>query len=129
MAGEINVTISQESVQQIIDAKVREAVASALGRDPAALVGKIVTMALDEKSRHSYSNQTIFAEALNKMIREEALKGVQDWIEENRSLMRKIIGDRIRSKKGFAQMLADNMTSALAKSVHYDIKVRLDGED
>ncbi len=128
MANEISVTISQDSVQQIIDAKVREAVAGALGRNPGELVSRIVQMALDEK-RDSYSRQTIFAEALNKMIREEALKGIADWIESNRATMRKIIGDKIRSKRGFAQALADNMTDALAKSVQYDIKVRLDRED
>lgn len=129
MANEISVTISQDSVQQIIDAKVREAVAGALGRNPGELVSRIVQMALDEKSRDSYGRQTIFVEALNKMIREEALKGIADWIESNREAMRKIIGDKIRSKRGFAQALADNMTDALAKSVRYDIKVRLDGDD
>jgi hypothetical protein len=129
MAGEINVSISQESVQQIIDAKVREAVAGALGRDPKYLIDNIVRMALEEKSRDSYGRQTIFAEAVSKMIREEALRGIQEWIEENRPLMRKVIHERIRARKGFAQKLADNMTDALAKSVAYNIKVVLDGEE
>jgi hypothetical protein len=130
MAGEINVSISQESVQQIIDAKVREAVAGALGRDPKYLIDNIVRMALEEKSRDSYGGrQTIFAEAVSKMIREEALRGIQEWIEENRPLMRKVIHERIRARKGFAQKLADNMTDALAKSVAYNIKVVLDGEE
>ncbi|MEN6532211.1 MAG: hypothetical protein ABFD89_01015 [Bryobacteraceae bacterium] len=130
MADDIQVTISQDSVKQIIEAKVQAAVADALRPHGNQLVDEIVKKALNAKStaeEYRYANQapTVFAHMVTEMIREETKLALQEWVKENRAQVSKRIRESMRRNMGWANQLADQLLESMATANKYEFQVQV----
>lgn len=118
-----------DAAEQIVGVKVREAITKSLGKDPAALVQAVVTVALEEQS-HGYPRQTMFMGAVNGMIREVAQEEVKAFLEEVRPRVRAAIVAKLRhSPEEFAERVAEQMVNALGTSFYTSFHLKAEGED
>ncbi|KKM86859.1 hypothetical protein LCGC14_1274850 [marine sediment metagenome] len=119
---DVNIQIPKGALQGIVDAHIRTAVMEALGSDPAALVAKVVDAAMAEKpDRYSRDGSTLFKQEVSKAIREMATEVFKEWLDDQRSVIRKRIHDRLTKKiKGrtFADQLVDSLTDHMSVSVY-----------
>lgn len=124
MAEQINVSISQESVKQIIDAQVQAAVVGALSSKGDQLIESLVKTVLMRK-RDSYSNtKTILEETIEAVIVEEVKAGMKRWVESSRPKIATAIDFHI--KKNTAALVAsivDSTAKQLANSWYVNVEV------
>lgn len=125
MSG-VSVQISTENMERLIDAHIQAALTEALSRDPEQLIEKVVTQALSQK-KDSYSKQTLFGESVNKMIREAAREALKEWLEANKSLIKKAIDKRLKqSPQKFINSISDKIVEGLGKSFHISATLKVD---
>jgi hypothetical protein len=132
MADDIQVTISQDSIKQIITAKVQAAVAESLRPYGSKFVDEIVEKALLVKSsaeEYRYSRDenkpTVLGHMINQMIREETTKAIQQWAEENRAELSKRLRESMRRNVGWANRLADQMLASMVSATKYEFQVNV----
>ena len=117
---DISIKIPKGALEGVVDAHVRAAVMEALGRDPAALVEKVVDAAMTEKAQH-YNKRTLFQEIVAKEIRETARIVFGEWLEEQRPMIAARIRDHLNKKvkgKGFADRMVDALTQSMVVNVN-----------
>ncbi len=99
--------VVEEAARDIAETKIRAAVAEALGKDPRALIERVVDAALSARP-DPYSREPVLQKAIREMIVEEAKAAFADWIEENRTVVRRAVAARLRdTKKGLIDRVAD----------------------
>ena len=130
MPDEIQVTISQESVKQIIQAKVQAAVAEALRPNADRFVEEIVRTALLVKSsaeEYRYANEdkkpSVLGHLIHQMIRQETQKAINEWVEENRPFLAKKLRESLRKNVGWANRLTEQLLTSLVSADTYKFKV------
>lgn len=116
----------EKAVAAIVEAKIRESVASALNKDTGALVESIVELALTEK-RHSYDQATIFQTHVNKKIREAAHDAMVEWLDEQRPAIRDAVRKRL-SKNG-AKLITELADKLAVATTELRIKAQFSSED
>lgn len=92
----VSITVSKE----IIDAHVKAAVASALNKDPEALVRAVVNAAMSAKDRNNYSSNSIWDDQVSAMIREVAKATFDEWLNEMKPTIAKEVRARLAGKNG-----------------------------
>ncbi len=136
MADEIQVSISQASVQQIIEAKVNTAIIAALTPNADAFIEVLVTRALNAKAsgeRYRYTNEreipTVLNEMVMDMIREETRSALKRWIEENRAKFAEKFDRALRENKTLTTKIADSMIMALLAANQYNFRVVIEPKE
>lgn len=126
MPDEIQVSISQASVKQIIEAKVQTAVAEALkphGNDFVDSMVREVLLAKSGDEKYRYANDrdkpTVLGHMVNKIIEEEARKALVEWAEKNRPLIAKRMQECIAKNPRFAATVADSLVQSLAEAMQH----------
>jgi hypothetical protein len=133
MPENIQVSISQESVQQIIDAKIQAAVMQALQPNADKLVDQLVTKVLTqespaEKYRYGYHNKkkpTVLQEMLETMVEEQVRLALRDWLEQNKEQFAKKLRDYIAKKPQFATAMAEQMLLGVIQASQWNFKVEV----
>jgi len=72
---------------QLIEDVIRAEIVRALG-DKSNLIEAVVSTALKAKDPRTYGSETIFRQEVNKMVREEAIQVVRQFIDSNRERIR-----------------------------------------
>lgn len=136
MGDEIQVSISQASVKQIIEAKVQAAVAAALIPHADRFIQEIVDKVLTAKSRdekYRYNREenipTILGAMVNEMIEAETKKALQAWAEENREQLAKKLRDCLRRNQTWSNKVAQQLVESLVSASAYDFKVSVTPKD
>jgi hypothetical protein len=131
MTDSIKVEISQDSVQQIIAAKVQAAVAQALTGNSADLIEKLVAASLCSKSKdeqYRYGDEskkpTVLEHIVRTMIAEEARKGILAWAESHREQIAEKIRLRMASKKWTSEA-AVAIADQLVRATEYRFKLEV----
>ena len=134
MSEEIQVKISQESVQQIIKAHVQVAVMNALKPHSEQLCKELVEKSLLSKNENSEFNRykrdhekiTVLEEIVQRMIAEEAAAAIKAWAEGHREEIaeniRKSLATSSMAKK-WALSMVDAMLAASVYSFKVEVKV------
>lgn len=126
----IKVEISQDSVQQIIAAKVQAAVAQALTGNSADLIEKLVAASLCAKSNkeeYRYNREkapTVLEDIVRTMIAEEARKGILAWAQSHREEIAEKIRIRMASKK-WTQEASVAIADQLVRATEYRFKLEV----
>ena len=110
--AQVAITVSRE----VIDAHVKAAVMSALNKDPEALIRAVVNAAMNQKDRNSYSQNTIWDDQVNAMIREVAKATFDEWLNEMKPTIAKEVRARLAGKNGRKTIddIVEKMSTALA---------------
>jgi hypothetical protein len=118
--AQVVVNVSKE----IIDAHVKAAVVSALGRDPSTLIKAVVDAAMREPDRNGYGRGTIWDTEVNKMIREVALQTFNEWLNEMKPTIAKEVRARLAGKNGTATIndIVEKLTGAL-RTFRVDVRI------
>ena len=130
MTESIKVEISQDSVQQIIKAKVQAAVMDALLPHKEKLVEELVASSLCAKSNaeeYRYNRDkapTVLEHMVRNIIAEEARKGIVAWAESHREEIAEKIRKQMATKK-FSNMYAANVAEQMAKAHEYRFKLEI----
>lgn len=119
--AQVVVNISKE----IIDAHVKAAVVTALGKDPGELVRAVVDAAMRQPDSNSYGRTTIWEAQVNAMIREVAKATFDEWLTEMKPTIAKEVRARLAGKNGSKTItdIVEKLTSALGRfNVHIDVR-------
>ena len=112
MADETKILMSVP--KDVIDAQVRAAVATALNKDPEALVRAVVEAAMAAK-KNSYDRETIWQEQVNEMIREVAREQFKEWLVEQKPAVSKMIREKLgKSSKDLIDKIAAKMVDGFS---------------
>lgn len=133
------VKLEPKQVEGAVDIAVRSALAEVLGRDPDALVKAVVNGALSEPSTNGYGRRgTLFAQAIDRLVQEEATSAVKDILETQRPRVRAILVERLTREldpQKLAGSYADALIAAMSSSLYVSVSVNvtappqpLDGE-
>lgn len=132
MSDNIQVTISQDSVKQIIEAKVHAAVVDALTPNAGALVERVIATVLTAKStdpRYNYARNdnhaTVLGHLVTVMIEEEVQRALKDWAEENRALFAKKLRESMRKNQGWTNKLANELLESMMTASDYAFSVKV----
>ena len=119
----MEIKLDEKCIEAIVQANIQAAVAQALGRDPAVLVGKLVDAAMAEK-QNSYDRESKFQQKIREMIREEAQSAFAAWLVEQRpaiaAQIRKALGEK---SKTMVSDVASKLVEKLQGSIRVDLFV------
>jgi hypothetical protein len=123
---DIALTISQDVVKPIVDAKIQAAIVAALG-DGTDLIKAAVAKALEvmvdrngKISQYSSDNKYPYMEAVcERLIRESTGKALAAWVEESRPQIEAALKKAL-SKSG--NRLAAALAAGLLESIKSDVK-------
>jgi hypothetical protein len=122
MGSEMKIEIPTKLIEDSIRCEMVRQIGEGAMRDK--FVEAVVKNAMESK-KDSYSNTpTYFQQAVNEMIKDEALKIFKSWLDENRAaistaLYNHLNGNKQARLKEFADQLAGNISK-------YGITVNLD---
>lgn len=121
----MEIKLDEKCIEAIVQANIQAAVAQALGRDPAALVAKIVDAAMTEKA--DWGRETKFQQQIREMIREEAQTAFKAWLVEQRpaiaAQIRKALGEKTKT---LVSDVAAKLVEKLQGSICVDLTVGAD---
>lgn len=113
--------------KEIIDAHVKAAVASVLNKDPEALIRAVVQAAMAEKDRNNYSSTSIWDQQVNAMIRETAKATFNEWLDEQKPVIAKLVRAKLTEKNGKKTVddIVEKLTAALGR---FQVTVHVGGD-
>lgn len=132
MSESIQVSISQDSVQQIIQAQVQAAVMAALRPHSDQFVKEMIEKSLlvvnEGSDRNRYASQgkkvTVLQEIVEKIIIEEATAAIKDWASGHREEIAKNIHTSINTNR-FSKAFALQIVESMLKATAYNFKVEV----
>ncbi len=131
MAEDIQISVSQESIQKIVATHIQAAVTKALLPSGQDLVRELVERSLLRKdievNRYRQESQkvTFLEDMVNRLIAEEAEKGIKAWAESHREEIAEGIRKAISSKKfanGWAMQIVEKMVNANSYSFKVEVQ-------
>lgn len=133
--SEVSLTISKDIVNPIVEAKVKEAVLSALGGAD-KLVDKLVSTIISQKVNEqgkvdSYSHNNKFSwldVVLTKVIKEQAEEAIKEVLSDNAKTIKQELIKQLQTKKGSslaASALIDAMNGTFSSSWRSQISIDL----
>jgi hypothetical protein len=108
--------IDNTTLEGLVKEHIKAAVAGVLAKNTPALIERFVFEAMHRK-QNTYDRETIWDKAVEHAIHEEAKAALNEWIAEQRPVIRKIVHDQLTKKKGLAQKLADSLVAGLSKDL------------
>jgi len=122
MGSEMKIEIPTKLIEDSIRCEMVRQIGEGAMRDK--FVESVVKNAMESRKDNYGSTPTYFQQAVNEMIRDEALKVFRAWLEENRAaistaLYNHLNGNKQARLKDFAEKLAGNIST-------YGITVNLD---
>jgi predicted RNA-binding Zn ribbon-like protein len=133
--SDVQLTISKEAVTAIVEAKIKEAILSALGGSEkiiAAIIDTVLLKKVDAQGKVSnYQNDNKFSWmdiVITKTIQQEAEAAVREHIAQSAVQIRQAIIKHLETKKGrdmVAKALLDSMNGTFVNSWRSQIKIDL----
>lgn len=133
--SEVSLTISKDIVNPIVEAKVKEAVLSALGGADKLvdqLVSTIISQKVNEQGKvDSYSHNNKFSwldVVLTKVIKEQAEEAIKEVLADNAKTIKQELIKQLQTKKGSslaASALIDAMNGTFSNSWRSQISIDL----
>lgn len=114
--SQVGITVSDDLVAPIIEAKVQAAIIEALG-DERSLVERVVAEALTRKiepERYSSKKVPWIEHVCQKVIREAAEQAIQEWAASHKEVIAAEFLKQLQSKKvasGVVKTMIDGMAS------------------
>ncbi|MEE9382890.1 MAG: hypothetical protein V3V08_05690 [Nannocystaceae bacterium] len=131
----VNVEVSTENMDQLIEGHIRVAMLEALSEDSSTLIERVVKLAMNQeckKSSHNhYSNnkKTHFGCELEDMVREAAGSMFKDWLKEHHTLIRGAIEKRLnQAPKKFVNDIAKAVVDGLAENLQVKASLKVDND-
>uniref|UniRef100_A0A6M3J4G0 Uncharacterized protein n=1 Tax=viral metagenome TaxID=1070528 RepID=A0A6M3J4G0_9ZZZZ len=112
-----------EIQKDYIDHVVAAAMIEALG-DKEAIIERVVMAAMEQK-KDSYTKETMFMGDVKESIRKAAHDAFQEWLGENRDLVKKSLKKYLSTKEGLVDKLVKQVMTGLID--HVNVTVKLDG--
>jgi molybdopterin-guanine dinucleotide biosynthesis protein A len=109
--------IDNATLEQLVKEHVKAAVAGVLAKNTPVLIERFVHEAMNAKDPRGYHDDKLFDQAVVAAIHEEAKGALNDWIAEQRPVIRKIVYDQLTKKRGLAQKLADGLVAGLSRDL------------
>lgn len=133
--SDVQLTIGKEIVNPIVEAKIKEAILSALGGGE-QLIAKVVDQILKQKvnekgsvSSYSHDNKFTWLDVvLTNQINEIARDAIKEEISKNSQVIKEALVKNLQSKKGanlVANALLDAMNGSFTQSWRSSIKIEL----
>jgi len=124
MGTEMKIELPTQLIEDTIRAEMVRQIG---GENRDKLIENVVKTAMSQKKNDYNSTPTYFQEAVNGMIRDEAIRVFKEWIGSNRADIAKALftymnADKQKRLKQFAEKLAQNIS-------RYGIYVSLDLKD
>lgn len=119
----VSMQVSPEIIKPIVEAKIKEAISSALG-GPDAIVKEVVDRVLTQKvnssggvSSYSSDNKYTWMDVVvTKQIEEAVKKQIEEQIQNANGLIQKEVEKYLQSKKGSSE-IASLLCASMAKSI------------
>lgn len=127
MDRSVDVTVSTENMENLINNKIQLAMMEALNDDREQLVERVVSAALMQEVEDRYSGRngkkkTVFGKAIEEMIQASAKDTFQVWLDENQALLRAAIEKRLtKSPQKFINSVADQVMKGFGEA--FTVKV------
>ena len=120
---DVSLTINQDIVKPIIEAKIKEAMVKCFADNPEGLIGEIIdtflTQKVDikgERSNYSSNNRYYYVDVLLRNMINEALKdAVKSWVSENQEKIKQAVYEKLESKSTLKKMSGE-IVSGLIKA-------------
>lgn len=136
-AGNVNLTISKEIVNPIVEAKIRESLIAALGGQD-ELIKKVLDNIINQKvngegsvSSYSSDNKYTWLEiTVSKQMREATKSALLEMLQERHEEIKVEIKKQLSSKKGiekFASAMLDAQASKISEK--YNTKIDISFND
>ncbi len=125
MSNDITVSISQDSVQQIVKAKIQAELLGAItkGDGGRTLIEKLVQEALAAKVKRDYREVSFLDDLLTNVIQEETRKAFVQWCEKNRDKIHAAVQKAIEKDKSLTTNLVAGMLNTVQSSYHVKIAI------
>jgi hypothetical protein len=122
MSDQINVTIAQDSVRQVIDAHVQAAVVSALNERGSQLIDVLVRDVLRRKRDNYNATKTILEETIEAVLVEEVKTAMKNWVEQQRPKIAAAMEQHIRKNtSAIVSQLVDSTAKQFANSYYVNV--------
>lgn len=108
--------VKMQLPSDLIQAHIRMAVVQALNKDNDKLVEAVVRAAMMEAApdRYTHRDKTKLQVTIEEMIREEAKKVFQEWLDTNKKMVREAFLARLnKTPKKFVEAIADEFLSSM----------------
>jgi hypothetical protein len=123
----MEIKIDNSSIQPLIDAQIKAAVAAALAQKSDYLISRIVEQALLAKD--NYSRETFLDKRIKEAIQQETVAGLNAWLDEHREPIRKQVYAVLQKKKdGLVAMIVERMVAKLGKGFDVSVWFRNEGD-
>ncbi|HXF73045.1 MAG TPA: hypothetical protein VNO79_10605 [Actinomycetota bacterium] len=116
----------EKAAEEIVETRIRLAVAEALAKDPRALIERMVDAALAQRDDR-WSNQTILQTTIKQMVVEEVKAAFAEWVDEHRQAIRQAVAKRLRAtKEGVIDRMADRIMEGLESDFQVSFRIVLE---
>lgn len=136
--GDVQLTISKDIVQPIVDAKVKEAVLAAMGGSEKiveVVIDRILQQKVDKDGKvSSYSSDNKFTWmdiVITNTIQEEVRKHIKEMIIEASDGIKEALQSKLKTKAGtnqFAQALLDGFTNTFESNWRSTLQIQFNKE-
>ena len=129
----VNVEVSTENMNALIQSKIEVAMLEALSQDSESLVETVVKLAMQRNCdnrdhNHNREHRTNFQCQVEGMIRESAQGIFRDWLTEHHTLIREAIEKRLgRAPKTFVNQVVEAVFKGLGENL--EIKAQFKAGD
>jgi hypothetical protein len=114
MADLVKIEVSSDVVRPIVETQIRAAIVAEMSKDPRKLIDALVTEALQFKvqadgslSKYGSDNKHPWLSIhLGKVIREEAMRALEEMITENRDKIKDAIKRELKKENNANQLAA-----------------------
>ena len=121
--NDVSLTISQEIVKPIVEAKIKEALIKSFGENKSELLNKIIDDFLTQRvdkdgkiSSYSSDNEYHYIDILLRNMINEALKdAVASWVSENKDMIKNAVYEKLNTK-AVTRKMAGDIISGLIKA-------------
>jgi hypothetical protein len=123
VAEDIAISISQDSIQKIVQARIQAEVLKALDGDGGLLVQKLVEQSINMKVRKDYQDYTFFSLLVTETIQAETKKAFEQWIANNRSKIEDAMTKAMSKDKTLAARIVDSLLKGVTDGWYFKVNV------
>jgi hypothetical protein len=134
--SEVNVSIGQDLIKPIIEAKVQAAITQAVESEK-DLVTKFIARSLEvrvdkngKRNRYEYENKYTMLEYMcYETLKDCAREAIKSWVEDNKSEVRKALTAQLKTTRtttALAKSIIDGMTNCVKSDWRMSVKVNLE---
>lgn len=121
----ITLTIGEDSITQLVRARIEAELLHALSRDGGAekLLAGMVSAALQAKVTRNYRDVPFIQDLVSEAIQKETRLALSAWLDENRDAIRKAMLAAIKADKSLPVRILTNLMEAASSEYRMSVTI------